>query len=294
MIIDIDDKATTKEKSYNQQSIIEYEMNSRDNRIGEITNVATSILNKYTTNPKYIKQYADYISLLRIFQGKEIDFLKTGLRWQMNKKLRNYLKQLPYFLLFNYPKKLNQYYRVKRHNKNIEENKDKLPLNAYHSPSPMNELAEYVCAWEKHKIQWDSSTVNTSCLVVDSSLQLNDKKTLRTVKHIINEFSGDLKIFCEKDNSNFDVLINAYKEKLSKIIPDYILCANYVIKASYLNMSTNKVLAWNGYGDIILNNLRNNTPKSKNTQIIEVPEYIDNSREYLGKYYLMMEDGKCV
>jgi len=69
MIIDIEDKVTTNEKDYNQDSIVEYEMNSRDNRIGEITNIATSILNKYTTNPKSKKYYADKISLLRIYQG---------------------------------------------------------------------------------------------------------------------------------------------------------------------------------------------------------------------------------
>ena len=298
MIIDVDDKVTVHEKPYNKESIVEYEMNSRDNRIGEITNVATSILNKYTTNPKYIKQYADDISLLRIFQGKEIDFLKTGLRWQMNKHLRKYAQQIPYFLLFRYPKKLKQYYSIKNHNKNIDDNKDKIPLNAYHSPSPMNELADYICSWEKKKIQWDRSVVNTSCLVVDNSLNLNDRSILKQIKHIVNDFAQDWRSACNEnddtDDSNLDVLINSYKNKLSQIVNDPILLANYVIKASYSNISTNKTLAWSGYGDTIINNLKKNTPKYKNTQIFEVPEYVDNAREYLGKYYLMMEDDKVV
>ena len=42
---------------------------TRDNRIGEITNVATSIENRYTTNPDIQKVYDNYSSLLRIFQG---------------------------------------------------------------------------------------------------------------------------------------------------------------------------------------------------------------------------------
>ena len=42
---------------------------TRDNRIGEITNVATSIENRYTTNEDIKKLYSDYSSLLRIFQG---------------------------------------------------------------------------------------------------------------------------------------------------------------------------------------------------------------------------------
>ena len=106
IIIDIEDKAMTEAKVYTKENITNYELNSRDNRIGEITNVATSIENKYTKNEKTKKHYSDNASLLRIFQGKEIDFLKTGLRWQMNKNLRNHLKKLPFFLLYNYPKKL--------------------------------------------------------------------------------------------------------------------------------------------------------------------------------------------
>ena len=50
IILDIEDKVTAKPKKYNKENLIEYEVMTRDNRIGEITNVATSIENKYTTN----------------------------------------------------------------------------------------------------------------------------------------------------------------------------------------------------------------------------------------------------
>ena len=76
-------------------------MATRGSRIGELTNVATSIINQNTIDPSYQKMNDDNVSLLRIFQGKEIDYLKTGVRWQMNKGLRRYLKKLPYFLLYN-------------------------------------------------------------------------------------------------------------------------------------------------------------------------------------------------
>ena len=109
IILDIEDKVTAQSKPYTKENLIEYEVMTRDNRIGEITNVATSIENKYTTNPDIQKLYSDYSSLLRIFQGKEIDFLKTGFRWHMNSGLRKHLKQLPYFLLHNYPKKMKSY-----------------------------------------------------------------------------------------------------------------------------------------------------------------------------------------
>lgn len=69
IILDIEDKVTAKPKPYNKENIIEYEVMTRDNRIGEITNVATSIENKYTTNEEIKELYSNYSSLLRIFQG---------------------------------------------------------------------------------------------------------------------------------------------------------------------------------------------------------------------------------
>ena len=69
IILDIEDKVTAKSKPYIKENIVEYEVMTRDNRIGEITNVATSIENKYTTNEEIKELYSNYSSLLRIFQG---------------------------------------------------------------------------------------------------------------------------------------------------------------------------------------------------------------------------------
>lgn len=294
MIIDIDDKITAQVKPYNKESIIEYEMASRDNRIGEITNVATSIINQYTTDKKWKKINDDNISLLRIFQGKEIDYQKTGLRWQMNSGLRKYIKRLPYFLLYNYPEKLKRYGNLRRKNKQIEKIEDKLPLNAYQSPSPLNELCDYIITWEKKKVLWDNSCINTSCLIVDNTLELNDKTIIKQIKHKITDFSSRLRKSLEAidDGEDIDIkiLIENFEGELNDIVPgDRNLLANYVIKTSYLNMSTSKSLAWNLYADIILKNLDKNTPQSKHTKIIEVPYRTESSYEYLGKHYEMLD-----
>lgn len=302
IIIDINDKISAKTKPYTKENITEYEINSRDNRIGEITNVATSILNSYTTEEQYIKQNEDNISLLRIFQGKEIDFQKTGVRWQMNKGLKRYLKKLPYFLLYRYPNKMNTYYKLKRKNKNIESDNDKLELNAYHSPSPLNELADYIDTWEKKNILWDKTVVDTSCLILNNSLQLDDKSIIKEVKHLINEFADKWRKALEKKSDEsidgiYDstkILIDTYKNKLSSLNSDEELLANYVIKVSYLNLSTSKVLAWRGYGDYIIKNLKENTPTKKRSMIIETPYKTDNSYEYLGKYYEFWDGEKNV
>lgn len=69
IILDIEDKATAKPKKYNKENITEYEVMTRDNRIGEITNCATSIENKFVQNDEIRELYSNYSSLLRIYQG---------------------------------------------------------------------------------------------------------------------------------------------------------------------------------------------------------------------------------
>ena len=69
IILDIEDKLTVKPKPYTKENIVEYEVLTRDNRIGEITNAATSIENRYTSDEAVRKLYSDYSSLLRVFQG---------------------------------------------------------------------------------------------------------------------------------------------------------------------------------------------------------------------------------
>jgi hypothetical protein len=298
IIIDIEDKVMTKPKKYIKKNITEYEINSRDNRIGEITNVATSIRNLYTTDAKWQKIYDDQVSLLRIFQGKEIDFQKTGVRWTMNKSLRKHLKKLPFFLLYNYPKKLNTYYNLKRKNKKIDNKEDKLELNAYRSPSPMNELSEYIDTWEKKSVLWDKNIIDTKCLIINNDLKLDNKQYIKQIKHIINDFTKEWKREIENkslksyegDYDHLSIVINKYKKILANIIVnDEELLANYVISVSYSNMSINKALAWNGYGDYIINNLKNNSPDNKRIRIVETPYKTATNYEFLGKYYEMIE-----
>ena len=298
IILDIEDKVTAKPKKYNKENIIEYEVMTRDNRIGEITNVATSIENKYTTNEEIKELYSNYSSLLRIFQGKEIDFLKTGTRWQMSSGLRKHLKQLPYFLLYNYPKKLKTYNNLKEKNKKIENKEDKIKLNAYHSPSPMNELCDYICTWEKKNIMWDNNLkdlIDTKVLIINNDLDLSDKKIIKTVRRYINNYAEEIRMHMnlkENGNSNqdcrfdMDEVVKKYKHNLFEELKlDEEIIANYVIKVSYNNFSISKSFAWSAYADYIIKNLKNNSNPKRNISIVEVPYKTNDSYEYLGKFY---------
>ncbi len=300
IIIDIEDKATAKSLPYTKENIIEYEVMTRDNRIGEITNCSTNIENRYTTNEGVKKVYSDYSSLLRIFQGKEIDFLKTGVRWQLSGSLRKQLKQLPYFLLYNYPDKMKTYNKIRDKNKQIENTKDKIKLNAYHSPSPMNELCEYICEWEKKHILWDNDSQNlidSKCLIINNRLDLSNKKYLKLARRRINEYADELKKHFnmkENDSNNYisEEIVKKYKTILSEeIAENEETVANYVIKASYGSLSASKSLAWSGYGDYIIKNLKENSNHKRNISIKETPYITNDSYEYLGKYFEFTEGG---
>lgn len=234
---------------------------------------------------------------------KEIDFLKTGTRWQMSSGLRKHLKQLPYFLLYNYPKKLKTYNKLKEKNKSIKNKEDKLRLNAYHSPSPMNELCDYICTWEKKNILWDNNLENlidSRVLIINNDLDLSDRKIDKIVRNYINKYADELKKHINMQQNNnknddedkdyrftMDEIINKFKQDLIKDIgiDDEELIANYVIKVSYRSFSMSKAFAWAGYADYIIKNLKNNSNPKRNISINEVPYKTNDSYEFLGKYY---------
>lgn len=291
IVVDIDDKKATSAVEYNQENIIKYECNSRDNRIGEITNIATSILNQYTEDKKWKKINSDNVSLLRLYQGKEIDFIKVGYRWILSKNLRKYLKKLPYFLLYNYPKKLSVYNKIRRINK-ANNYEDKIPYNAYRSPSPLNELCEYVNQWERHNINWDRSVLNNGYLLVDQSLVLENKHIIKKIRNIYDEFKIDFQKIFDED-SDYDVVIDNYKKKLSEISLDSKILANYCIKVAYRSISEDKVLCWTLFGDEMLKNLKYNSKDTKQYKIVESTKDEKNIYEFLGKYYQLQEVSSC-
>lgn len=293
IIIDIDDKATAVSLPYTKENLIDYEVLTRDNRIGEITNTATSIENKYTVDPEQRQRYSDFSSLLRVFQGKEIDFLKTGFRWHLNSGLRKHLKKLPYFLLYNYPDKLKTYEKLRE--KGLE-------LNAYHSPSPMNELCEYICTWEKKHILWNRETADTGPLLRNPVLDVSDSRIRRLVRRAINDYAADLKTHLElEQHFNRDALIDSHKNRLRESLGlSEEQTAEYVIAVSYGSRSISKSFAWTGYGRYLIDNLKRSSGSHFQVrispvygEIMDIPATAGAAEssgpsevyEYLGKFY---------
>ncbi|MGD7047067.1 hypothetical protein FZC83_02285 [Rossellomorea marisflavi] len=289
IVVDMQDKISAKPVDYDIDNIVNYECNSRDNRIGEITNIATAILNQHTENEKWKKINEDNISMLRLYQGKEIDFVKTGYRWVISKNLRKYLKKLPYFLLYNYPKKLTVYNRIKEINKN-NSREDRIAYNAFRSPSAMNELCDYINQWERKCIDWDRSLINNGHLLVDNSLVLEDKSVMKSIKKVLNTYNDDLRDALDNDQ-DVEKLMQDYKKSLLRIVSDEKLLSNYCIKVSYRGLSTDKTLCWMIFGDEMIRNLRENSDERKELELIRTHKDDADADEFLGKYYKLINKG---
>lgn len=296
IIIDIADKATAERSPYTPEHLIAYEIATRDSRIGEITNCATSIENKLPKDDETARRYEDMSSLLRVIQGKEIDSIKTGIRWHLNGSLRWHLKKLPWFLLYNYPKKLNAYEQIRQKNKHISDPAQRLPASVYFSPSPMNELCDYICTWEKQRLLWDNTAEDNRDILLNHKYELADRRLLRQVRHIVNDYNAALRELysrlaeerSENDFSEINLITETYRKKLlaaENTLSEEEL-ANYVIKVCYSNTSIGKQLAWAAFGDYILENLRKNSPQSESFSIQEVSS-AEGGMEYLGKYYIL-------
>ena len=279
IVVDIDDKKSAKMQEYNKDNIILYELNSRDNRIGEITNIATSILNSYTEDVAWQKINSDNVSLLRLYQGKEIDFLKTGYRWVISRNLRKYLKKLPYFLLFNYPVKLNMYYKIKNINKKHKK-EDKIDYNAYHSPSPLNELCDYITQWERKNLIWNKKVINTGYLLTNKRFDLSNKYIRKKIKTICNEFSKDFKEEINKEQPQMSVLFDRYKNKINEINIGYEHLGNYCIDVSYSSINTDKLMCWGLFSDVILKNLSMNSGTIRKSKIVKCDKSDIDAKEF--------------
>lgn len=177
---------------------------------------------------------------------------------------------------------------------------DKEYLNVYHSPSPMNELCDYIETWEKKNILWDNKIdlVDTRCLIIDNDLDLSDRKVRKICRKYINKYAAFIHDYYSDNNKvtsssdvyrnevNFSIIIDDFKEKiLNELKMQENIIANYIISVSYSSVSISKSLAWSAYGDYIIENLKNNTNPKRNISIREVPYKTDDSYEYLGKYY---------
>ena len=221
----------------------------------------------------------------------------------MNRGLRKQADRIPYFLLYNYPKKLKRYEDTQRHNRGLNK-EDRTPLNAYRSPSPMNELCDYVCTWHKKNLERDRTYIDSRPLIVDYSAPLDDRRKRleidavfdRTTKEILKLYKeyGSITDAVQQEQKDMiyekiEAIYDAALPELQKIESDRTLLANYAIDVAYGNPQQDLRLVWRLFGDVILSNIRMHTPKEQNTMIVEYPHETEGTFEFLGRHYFMIE-----
>lgn len=236
--------------------------------------------------------------MLRIYQGKEIDFIKTGKRWVITKSLRKNLQKLPYFVLHNYPKKMKVYDNRKAKNRELKDSGVKLQYNAFHSPTQMQELCDYIETWEMKKVKWSKIKNETYPLLVNSDIEFSRTNPIFRICREINEnFTKEWINVVRNDDmevrsTEITKLFDKYKEVINKNedeVGDVDLFSNYFIHACNYRTQLNKHLCWEVYGDIMLANVRKNTTDQKEIKIVECDKSDINAQEFLGKWYKIEE-----
>lgn len=291
IVLDIEDKITAKEVEYNKENIIDFVISSLDSRIGEISNCASSYHNKCPKTEEKKRLYDDYTCLLSVVNGKEIDRAKTGVRWNVPRKIQQGVKPLPYFLKY-------KYHNQKRHS---------------YAKSKMNEHCWYIEKWQR-KLRYSNDFVNTSHCVISKDLKINSETLEIIEKHlkmIIKDyknyksqekmardydrykdfFDGLTKEEVENTYFDWESFFTKHRKELLKLIdePNFKQerLANYMTELIYNKYNGNYYdLLWGICEEGIMINLKHNRVKP----ILVPKESKDGKgREYLGRKYDFVE-----
>jgi hypothetical protein len=293
--IDIEDKITAKATPYDRKHVIDFVKKSLDSRIGEISNCASSYSNKKPKDEATKKKYEDYTCLLSVINGKEIDYVKTGIRWSVPTNIQKGVKPLPYFLKYKYKNQTKHSY----------------------AKSKLNEHCWFIEKWQRrwqNKLKLKNEFVNTSHCIINNDMDFSAErleivknkfisirkefKDLKNQEYMarhydkysdffigltkaeVEESRCDWKSFYDKSRKELLGCIDGYKLQIAEL-------TNYMAEIIYNNLNGNCYeMLWGICEEGIALNLSHNRINP-----IRVPSEIENNedkkkgREYLGRYY---------
>lgn len=290
-VIDINEGTEQPKKAkLSKESSLQYDLLTLDNQIGKITNYATfwTTLGAAYGNPN---QYDDKLVYLRIAQGMEIDYVKTGFRLAIKDDIKQTEK--PYFLQ-RY--KYNQNYGYQK--------------RVWYAP--LNVLCRHIEQWEKKTFiwdKWDKCNIDLSGnFLMNKDLLYTDEaqKIYPIMKEIYEQFKQELsQLKLESDNAKSEEEKDVLKKKYQYMFTKYEYMVNQLSDnkellstiAVYLTYIENKkhdksylfpwVCCWEG---ILL------TLQQKQDIVKELPQKINIKQleeikenvevvEFLGNYY---------
>lgn len=292
VVIDIEDKITALSQEVNRENIISIVLKTLNSLIGETSNCATTYHNKVTNNPEQKKKYEEYIDMLSVINGKNIDYAKTGVMYNIPRYIAKYAKPVPYFMKYR-----SEYYAKMK----------KFSV----AKSNMNRLAKDIESWQKAEIRFKKTYKDFDYKIMMSPFAKYDEETFNKIEEIfirfdkqmseLSSFASKCKNFekykdffetwyddIDKDTvKNFEVnwkyYYDLYKEECQQVCPDKRILANIAVVLCYEKYpNKNKKFMWKVASEGILLNIKQ--------QRFSLPERDDNGEyEYLGKKYTMME-----
>ena len=287
IVINIDDKATALELEYNRASVINYMLMSLDSRIGEISNVATCYLNKQTKDEKQKDKYNDFVNLLSVINGVEIDYPKTGTRWAVPYYIAKYARPLPYFMKYagSYYSKLKKLAKTRCN---------------------LNYLCWDIEKWQS-EIRFKRKSPDTSDIMINSDI-IWDEDKFNEVEILFNIFNKEMaeiqkqasmmkdydkyKDFFEglsrsdviNSKINWDIIYDKYKWDILNISSSHSELANYAVYLCYVKYpKKSKSFCWVITEEGLLNNIRYNSDGGDIFELYETGNPSDI--EYMGRYY---------
>lgn len=177
---------------------------------------------------------------------------------------------------------------------------ERLEYNCYHSPSPLNELCEFIDSWEKSNFLYKNYRKEASSvyhLVVNKAIPRDNPVLYSKIKKLLRRFNLEHKNLIaelkDNDDPNYKQvtdLMESYKQQILDLGEDAAVLANYAIDISYSSQSINKTFVWKMFGNHLLSNIAQNSTGRKKTKIIETSYSFEGTLEFLGKNYIMIEE----
>jgi hypothetical protein len=287
VVMDTEDKITAPDDEFNIENITKSIILSMDNRIGEYSNVATGYHNKTPKTQEIKDKYLGYIDLVSILNGKEIDYSKCGIRFNLPKYIAKYAKPLPYFMKYAgvYYAGLHKFSKS-RSNLNLlcwdlEKHFRQIKFKRKFKDFDYSIMIDASISWDSDKFDCLEK------LYIDFSSNMRElqKQNSMTATHEnYQNFFGDLnKEEIVNTKINWNYYYEQYIDKAKEICPDDKELANYVVEICYGKYpKKSKKFAWVVAKEGIISNI----PYTKSRMPLENKK---GRYSYLGKRYDLIE-----
>ncbi|ERM91923.1 hypothetical protein O163_08220 [Caldanaerobacter subterraneus subsp. yonseiensis KB-1] len=282
IIVNIDDKATSKTEKITEQAIIEYDLRTLDNRIGYITNLATFWTNLGNAKAN-VNLYDEYLTKLRIWQGVEIDSAKTGIHPIIDDEVKKYENYKPYFL-----------WKYKYNSKG--------KVSTWTDKASLNILCRHIEQWEKEKFiwkKWEETDILEAADFLINKEVLNQnreeaEKLVKIMREYYKQYNEELgKLWLDnkfEDNKKMKQFYNKWYLKVNALHENKELLSSIAVHICYRENHKNEhsfnfpwVVAWEG----ILTTLEHKQEEEKILlrKVQETAEMVDVI-EFLGRKYI--------